>query len=242
MPDGRVAFTLFRHSKPPPEDWALDPVTRTQTRLPFAFDRTPAWSPDGTMIAAGSVFNATIEVGNADGTGLHGLPTMDGDSEPAWSPDGTRIAFTSSGTNTLGVIGADGTGLTIFPAPRDATSPAWSPDGSSIMFAWRGDGVHGPGIYAIAPDGSALHLSVGLEEPPGALCWSPDGTTLAFTTESSVTRLLPDGSVTGADAWKLWIQGPFGPSLIASGTTENGGATPLAWARGGGSVVTATRR
>jgi hypothetical protein len=70
-----------------------------------------------------------------------------------------------------------------------------------------------------------------------------DGTTLAFTTESSVTRLLPDGSVTDAGEWKLWIQGPYrGASLIASGTTENGGAAPLAWARGAGSVVTARRR
>ena len=52
-------------------------------------------------------------------------------------------------------------------------------------------------------------------------------------------RLLPDGLVTGAGSWKLWIQGPYrgGPSLIASGTTENGGATPLAWARRGGNVA-----
>ncbi len=232
MPDGRVAFVIFRKGMTPPEDWALDPVTRTQTRLLFAFDRAPAWSPDGTMIAAGSVSSATIEVGNADGTALHGLPTMDGDSEPAWSPDGTRIAFTNSGSNTLGVIAADGTGLTVFSAPRDAHSPAWSPDGSSIAFAWHGDGVNLPGIYEIAPDGSALHQLVRVGEPPGAVCWSPDGTTLAFTTESYVTRLLPDGSVTDAGEWKLWIQGPYrGASLMASGTTENGGIAPLAWVR-----------
>ena len=84
-----------------------------------ATDVRPAWSPDGTRIAFGSLGgNWEILVMNADGSGQTNLTNNPGlDWEPAWSPDGTRIVFTTDrGAGTFSaeifVMNADGSGQT----------------------------------------------------------------------------------------------------------------------------------
>src|SRR5205823_5448909 len=108
MPDGRVAYVVLR-SKADPQDWAVDPITGTRTRLPFDFAQTPVWSPDGTRIAVGTgVAGETLSVGNADGSGMHEIAFAESPPHPAWSPDGTRIAFMVQPNVGLGVVDADG--------------------------------------------------------------------------------------------------------------------------------------
>ena len=81
------------------------------------FDRSPAWSPDGSRIAFESFRdrNHEIYVMNADGSDVIQLTDNRGfDRSPAWSPDGSRIAFDSDrdGNDEIYVMNADGSGQT----------------------------------------------------------------------------------------------------------------------------------
>ena len=129
-------------------------VQVAQTARP-TFDLSPAWSPDGSMIAftraspsAGSENpSAAVYLVHLDGRTPTKL-TSDG-AEPDWSPDGKRIAFTSfrdhfgrtcfheCGTSgEIYVVGADGSQERRLTESRTSDgSPAWSSDGRLIAFA-----------------------------------------------------------------------------------------------------------
>ena len=130
-PDGtRIAFASNGHNFPaypnPDRDfeiWVMNADGTNPTRLTdnTAYDRSPAWSPDGTQIAFVSGpdqddFIQAIYVMNAiDGTGQT-MITSDVvyQAAPAWSPDGTLIAFVSGrdGTNEIYRMNANGTDQT----------------------------------------------------------------------------------------------------------------------------------
>jgi Tol biopolymer transport system component len=106
-----------------------------------AADFTPAWSPDGSLIAFARDYNpypngaagygeATIFLVRPDGTGLRpllGTGAQANDIDPAWAPDGRAIAFIrQSGTGgALMVVRLDGTGLTT--VAYGAQEPSWGP-------------------------------------------------------------------------------------------------------------------
>jgi len=144
------------------------------TNSPSAFDRTPAWSPDGTRIAFSRDFqqSRSIYVMNPDGSDVRPLTagTEVGDWFPVWSPNGSQIAFSKSlsqeapslGTpSEIFVMNADGTGglrqLTDFGPSAEALSADWSPDGRWIVFYV----IFGPccgsvAIYVMREDGTDL--------------------------------------------------------------------------------------
>jgi Tol biopolymer transport system component len=152
-------------------------------------DDTPAWSPDGSMIAFFSDRQPSgIWVVNSDGSNLRRLataPEFNFPGEPAWSPDGRSIAFSTFYTDSLGsfvdVIGlADADGSHAHQLMTHATqvgSPSWSRDGTRILFM-AGD-VY-PHIYVVNTDGShEQQLTNQLDREPQ---WSPDGSQIAFST------------------------------------------------------------
>lgn len=128
-----------------------------------------------------------------------------------WSPDGTELAFErhtftpgcgACETSQIWVANADGSSPhLLFPCPGDDTclsahAPAWSPDGTWVAF----DLSTGPvthrraadtSIWAIHPDGSALHQithPVGFQRSQDLTPqWSPDGTRIVF--ERDLARL-----------------------------------------------------
>jgi Tol biopolymer transport system component len=79
----------------------------------------PAWSPDGSRLAFGTlrdppVGNTEIYVAEPDGTYRRITDYWGRDVSPSWSPDGTRIAFTrgpSAFRAEVWIVNADGTGL-----------------------------------------------------------------------------------------------------------------------------------
>jgi len=205
---GTIALAVSRDGFS--EIWLMSPDGRNRTRLteqgPPDVDASgsasPAWSPDGRLIAYSSSGEAVEEdqrdleiyVMRADGSERRRL-TNDRvlDMAPAWSPDGKRIAFahvpaagTEDADGTIVVMDADGRGrleLTRHPETPDVvfdSDPAWSPDGSLIAFSratFTPDGQVRVGIYTIDRTGAGERLLI---EDAGEPTWSHDGSAIAY--------------------------------------------------------------
>jgi Tol biopolymer transport system component len=164
-PDGtRVAFV----DNLDPEGGELDQVvvipaeggTREPVSDPSAAHDSPAWSPDGRMLAfvrrgeGRQIVVATLGESGERPVGPE-LPAEMRLRHLAWSPEGSRIAFEgmAEGRSHIYVIDVDGTGprqLTF--GPGNEQSPAWSPDGDRIALSSDRDG--NPEIYVMDADGS----------------------------------------------------------------------------------------
>ena len=116
---------------------------------------TPAWSPDGRMIAFNSLSHDDLGGGydvhamNADGSGQRRLARNA--SAYARSPVGRAIAFSSrrDGNRGIYVINADDGGQRrLTRTLAGETALAWSPDGRKLAFDRNGD------IYVMNADGS----------------------------------------------------------------------------------------
>jgi TolB protein len=167
-------------------------------------DLSPAWSPDGTLIAfsGGGEGNSEIYVVPTTGGEPVNLTNDPGDDfSPAWSPDGTLIAFSSYRGEGLDaevfLMNADGSDQRAITS-NDAMdgAPAWSPDGTRIAFESDRDAPPpespSPGmivftagisdIYVMNADGSDVVRVTQRADGGGAAhpSWSPDGTYLAY--------------------------------------------------------------
>lgn len=185
--------------------------------------RAPAISPDGRKLAY--VIVPDIFVSPATGAGpaqrlTFGKNSVNGidysNWAPRWSPDGRRIAFIRSAGALTGssfysrvfVMNADGSDtVPITPDSLDASDPAWSPDGSTIAFqafTLPPRNPWGPGVYAVAPDGSGLRLVSHPGELAYAPAWAHDGSALAWAGGGGIAVMrLRDSSRTTASILPL---------------------------------------
>lgn len=174
-PDGaRLAFV----DNLDPESGELDQIvvvaveggTREQVSDPDAAHDSPAWSPDGRMLAfvrrgeGRQIVVATLGESGERPVG----PELPAETRPrhlAWSPDGSRIAFEgmAEGRSHIYAMPLDGTGpLQLTFGAANEESPAWSPDGDRIALSSDRDG--NPEIYVMDADGSNF---VRLTNDPG---------------------------------------------------------------------------
>lgn len=171
-----------------------------------ADDRSPVWSPDGTMLAFGEGWfgNDGLYVVTADGADRRRL--ADQGRDPAWSPDGAELAFV--GADGLYVIGVGGEKLRQL-AGAEGSSPAWSPDGTRLAF------VGADGLYVIRVEGGELRH---IRDHPGVLhpMWSRDSKRIFFTQATNVRTHDSTGPKERRHLWVLYADGT-NPEQLTSG-------------------------
>jgi TolB protein len=138
---------------------------------------TPAYMPDGTLVAAlsGAVStNLTVFEGRSKRpiTGGGGI-----DVSPTFSPDG-RMAYVSTSGGGAGIYvtsASGGQGARISPGGT-STDPSWSPKGDKIAFVYRERD-----ICLVNPDGSGLIQLTGGQGQNFHPSFSPDGRMIVFS-------------------------------------------------------------
>lgn len=157
----------------------------------------PAWSPDGTHLAAShwqlvepllflAEYVSAYEVESGEWTDLQGLTQVPSHPDyplvmdPTWSPDGSHVAVVSH--SSLWVAGVANTEA-FQVNPEEARQAAWSPDGARIAYE-SGNALR----VAPATGGPGATLTTG-KSP----AWSHDGVWIAFHR--------------GGDLWKVPSQG-----------------------------------
>jgi TolB protein len=160
-------------------------------------------SPDGSLIATAG--GGTLAIVEANGGATHTLDLVGVHSVPQFSPDGGALAFTVYGGKTgvhvidvTDVIEGIVSGPTMIHGIVSAYGATWSPDGDWIAFlreksnpksvpndstAYSVDRPTSATLWVVRRDGSgARQLSAAVGDVYTTPTWSPDSTTIAFTT------------------------------------------------------------
>ena len=208
-------------------------------RAQFAYDTSPAISPDGARVAYATLRHSE-ESGQFDivTAALNGeeqrrlTQAWGSNAQPAWSPDGTRIAFLHGNwyvwSARLYTMAADGSGVrSLAPDIEALWEPAaWSPDGKRLAF--RSPYGETASLYVVDSDGSNLTRAAtgllddstggGMQRP----VWSPNGRYVAFVGSDNPNREFLNVLDVASGAVEAIARGRFGR---------------LVWSPGGGEII-----
>jgi Tol biopolymer transport system component len=169
-----------------------------------------AWSPDGEWVVyrdstRGINVDDEIFIARADGSERRNLTDHPAnDWGPDWSPDGSTIVFSSdrerAGYLTGWLANPDGTALRRLEVEGWVEYPSFSPDGTMVVYE---SSIGNDYEIMVAPvaGGPATRLTTS-PGGDGWPVWSPDGRTIAFTSERDDCAVAPrdrDCWTTGED-------------------------------------------
>jgi TolB protein len=191
--ESKIAFVSDREGNP--EIYMMDYDGANQTRLTFnkVNDISPAWSPDGKMIASTSYQNLTAGLYIQLIYEARKIPVSlkGGNFSPAWSPDGKKLAFNSTrdqdGNSEIYVADIDEDSLKrgsfrikrLTFNPGSDVAPSWSPTGRQLVFVSDRGGT--PQVYTMDAEGSNVQrVSFGGSTHCDSPAWSPAGDRIVY--------------------------------------------------------------
>jgi WD40-like Beta Propeller Repeat len=154
---------------------------------------SPAWSPDGSMVAyADSEGLFVLDVASGESTQIPSVLGTHYDGGIQFTPDGSSILYSSDDYQlwTVPIKGGNPTVLMGLEQGVAAGVGSISPDGSMVTFL--GNRINGPGALRFLADTDSFEprelggdsQSCGWVNPAGA--WSPDGTRILCTGRNDV--------------------------------------------------------
>ena len=155
---------------------------------------SPAWSPDGRLLAYVSfeAGKAVVMVQDVLTGERRAVASFKGsNSAPAWSPDGKRLAVTLSRDNGSQIYLIDMDGGDLRRLTRSSaidTEATFAPNGQSLYFV--SDRGGGPQIYRMALDGSGVERVTFSGSYNISPSLSPDGRLLAYVNRGSGFRVM----------------------------------------------------
>lgn len=230
-PDGRLAVSAAG------DLWVLQPDGRggfaASHRITHgpAWDRDPAWTPDGRQLVfasdrAGRGTDLWIVDVNANRAATPLPPRRltssgDHDLEPHVAPDGTIVFSRGRGGDAdLWIRSPDGAERRLTTQPGAEREPAWSPDGARLAYVAVRSGRRELHIRDRTDDGHDTIILA--DRQPRAPAWAPDGHRIAFA--------IQDGRDAG-----VWTIGIDGAHLQVAGTVPGAPA----WSPDGAAIVLA---
>jgi Tol biopolymer transport system component len=164
------------------------------------YHQSPAWSPDGTLLAfTGSATvpgEEQIYVTKADGGAAAQVTHGGGNKASAdWSPNGLVLVAADDRGGDFDLYLFDPSGQVrekrLTRGPAEDIDPDWSPDGTSVVFS-RVKGRSFPTVMVVRRDGKDTFRVIPGLDP----AWSPDESQLAVATVDGIVLVAGHGKPT----------------------------------------------